>query len=197
MLKRAKRFKNFSPELIALILRGGIGVLPTDTIYGLVGLALSKETVKQLYQLRRRNPLKPFIILIADISDLQLFNIKLSSSGRVILNKYWPGKISFILSCPDRKLSYLHRNTKSLAFRLPKDRKLINLLKKTGPLIAPSANLEGKKPADTIKEAYGYFKDKIDFYVDKGALKSKPSTLVSLNKGKLQILRLGAIKINI
>jgi len=99
------------------------------------------------------------------------------------------------INCSYKKFEYLHRGTKALAFRMPKDKDLISLLKATGPLIVPSANLEGKKPARDIKEAQKYFKKEVDFYIDSGTLKSEPSTIISLINGKIKIIRKGSIKI--
>lgn len=139
-----------------------IGVIPTDTIYGVVASALSKNAVARTYKILNRNPKKPFIILISSIRDLALFKIKLDKESKTILQKLWPGKVSIILPVASKKISYLHRNTKTLAFRVPKKTSLIRLLKKTGPLISSSANPEGKKPAETIAEARKYFGDRID-----------------------------------
>lgn len=76
---------------------GGIGVIPTDTIYGLVGSALNQETVERIYQVRKRSPDKPSIILISSIEDLKLFGIKPNPKTLEILNRYWPGQISIVL----------------------------------------------------------------------------------------------------
>ena len=112
-----------------------------------------------------------------------------------LLKKIWPGKVSVILPCPDEKFKYLHRGTKSLAFRLPKKRSLLEIIKKTGPLVAPSANLEGKKPATNTIEAERYFGNKIKFYFGQKKLKSKPSTIVELKKEEIKIIRQGDVKI--
>ena len=69
-----------------------------------------------------------------------------------------------------------------MAFRVPKNLWLRRLLSKTGPLVAPSANLEKKRPAGTIKEAKEYFKDKVDFYFDKGKIKGKPSIILEIKR---------------
>lgn len=184
-----------SEKLVEIIKKGGVGVIPTDTIYGLVGKALSRKTVKKVYKLKQRNPKKPSIILISKIDDLKLFRIKLDENTKKFLQKYWPGKVSVILPCPYKKFSYLHRGTKTLAFRLPDYPELVDLLKKTGPLIAPSANPESEEPAKTIKEAKKYFGEKVDFYVDIGQLESLPSTLISIKDEKVEVLRQGEIKI--
>ncbi len=184
-----------SESLVKEIAGDKIGVIPTDTIYGLVGKALSKRAVRRIYKLRGRNCKKPMIILIGSLSDLKLFKIKLDKKAEELLKKLWPGKISVILPSPDQKFYYLHRGTKTLAFRLPRKQQLTKLLKKTGPLVAPSANPEGLKPAETAKEAEKYFGDKADFYVDVGKLASLPSTLVAIKNGKVIIKRQGACKI--
>ena len=179
------------------IKNGKIGVIPTDTIYGVAASAFSKKAVARAYKILKRNPKKPFIILIGSIEDLALFDIKLDSATKNILKKLWPGKISVVLPVESRKFEYLHRGTKTLAFRVPKKKSLANLLKKTGPLISTSANPEGAKPAETVAEAKKYFGDDIDFYIDGGKIKSLPSTLVEIKDGKINVLRKGAGKLSL
>ncbi len=174
---------------------GKIGVVPTDTLYGLVGLAFNRKTVEKIYRLRRRTPLKPFIILISSIHDLAQFDVELEPAAAKLLAKVWPGKVSVVLSCHSKDLDYLHRKTQTLAFRLPDDHKLRSLLKQTGPLVAPSVNFEGQSPALTIAEAQNYFGDKIDFYLDCGKRVSEPSTLIKIENKKAVILRQGAAKV--
>jgi len=197
--------KEIDKKIIQTLVNGGIGVLATDTLYGLVGSALSKKAVEKIYKLRHRDSKKPLIILISSLDDLKLFNIKISAEIKKQLLKFWPGKVSIIFSCPAKKFQYLHRGTKTLAFRLPagalakeglpNKKSLISLLKKTGLLVAPSANLKGELPAKTIKEAKKYFGDKIDFYVDSGKVSGKPSTLIKIENSKIIVLRKGAVKI--
>ena len=169
--------------------------MATDTIYGLVGSALMPKTVQRIYSLRQREKKKPMIILISSLDDLKLFGIRTGIRQRGILKKLWPGKVSIILHCRRKKFAYLHRGTKTLAFRLPAKKELRQLLKITGPLVAPSANLEGFKPASTIRQAKKYFKNKINFYLNAGYLSSSPSTLVEIKGSRLIVRRAGAVKI--
>jgi len=186
-------------DAITHILRsGGVGVLPTDTLYGIVGSALKPKTVARIYRLRKRNPKKPMIILVASAADTKKFGIAVDAKTKKILSKVWPGKVSVILRVSSRrrrmlkKFRYLHRGTGTLACRVPRPAWLRNLLKKTGPLIAPSANFEGQPPAPTISAARKYFGKNVDFYADAGRLTSKPSTLIKIEKGEVIILRKGA-----
>ncbi len=190
-----KVFKRFSADVEKILEQGGVGVIPTDTIYGIVGLALSRGAVSRIYRLRHRRPDKPMIILIGSLNDLESFGVKLDKETGKAVKKLWPGKVSILLPCPLKKFSYLHRETEKLAFRLPAKSSLRRLLGITGPLVAPSANLEGKPPAKTIMEAKKYFGEGVDFYIDSGRLVSKPSTLAKFNNGKIAILRQGTARV--
>lgn len=184
-------------RLHSILKSGGIGVIPTDTLLGVVALAENKKAVARLYRLRRKTEGKPFIILISSVRELANFGVTLSLFEKEVLKEVWPGKVSVVFPCPHRKFSYLHLGTQSLAFRLPRAPKLLSsLLKKTGPLLAPSANPEGKPPATTIGEAKSYFGSAVDFYVSAGKkMTGKPSTLISFFEGTLKILRQGSVHV--
>lgn len=182
-------------DLVDVLKRGSIAVIPTDTIYGIVCSALNKDSVEKVYSIRNRRPDKPVIILISSLEDLTRFGITVTEKERAFLQKVWPGKVSVILPCETSSFSYLHRGTNSLAFRLPDKADLLELLKETGPLIAPSANPEGEKEAKTIEEAKNYFGDLVAVYQNGGALESKPSTLVRLQDGDFEVIRQGAVDV--
>lgn len=176
---------------------GGIAVIPTDTIYGIVARALDKRAVEHIYSVRGRDEKKPCIILVSSYEDLNTLGIKLDKNQKEFLNKNWPGQVSIVLPCNLKKFEYLHRGTNTLALRMVggRNKHLLDLIKKVGPIIAPSANPQGLPPARNRKEARKYFGDRVDAYVCYGTRDSKPSTLVDLSKGKVEILRQGKIKI--
>lgn len=190
-----KDLKLSDKKLIEILKTDGVGVLPSETLYGLMCQALSKKAVERVYKIRQRNPQKPCIILISKIADLKLFGVKLKEAEKKFLKKYWPGAVSVVLDCPNKNFSYLHRGTKTLAFRLPKKESLLSLLKKVGPLLAPSANPEGMPPALTIAEAKKYFDNEVDFYVNVGKLNKKASTLVRIKDREVEVLRQGSVRI--
>ena len=187
----------FSDDVISSLQLGKLAVIPTDTLYGIVCSARDKEAVEKLYHLRGRDAAKPCIILIADISGLKEFGIVLSEADEKTLHKVWPGKVSVVFDCLGDEWVHLHRGgTKTLAFRVPDDEGLRNLLRNTGPLSAPSANPEGKSPAHTIAEAKSYFGDQVSIYVDGGYRDSLPSTVARLRDGAWEVLREGDQKLN-
>ena len=182
-------------QIVQLLKSGKIGVIPTDTIYGIVGSALNSKVVERIYHLRKRAIDKPMIILVSNLNGLKKFAIKLTKDQRDFLKKNWPNPVSVVLPCLSEKFTYLHRGINSLAFRIPKDKGLVELLKQTGPLVAPSANFAGEKPSENIDDAKDYFGDQVDFYIDGGAIKSVASTLIEFKEGVPKVLREGNFKI--
>ena len=108
---------------------------------------------------------------------------------KLIKKEYWPGPVSIILPCKEGKLEYLHRGSGGIAFRMPAKKEVVAFLKKTGPIVAPSANPEGMSPAYSVESAREYFGDKVDFYINGGQLGSFPSRLIRLKDGKAEDIR--------
>jgi len=178
-----------TPTLFAL---GAVGILPTDTVYGLVARAQDKKAVAKLYALKSRES-KPGTIIAAN--QQQLIDLGLDKEALEEAGRFWPASISAVIPCVI-KLDYLDQGVGSLAVRIPDDAKLRQLLKVTGPLITTSANAPNEPTANTIAEARQYFGDKVDFYVDGGNLSGrKPSTVIRFSNGKLEVLRKGAVEI--
>ncbi len=178
----------FNSEIISLLLKGSIGVLPTDTVYGVVGLLSSQRAVEAIYKVKQRNTRKAVgTILIAD--ENQIKDITNEAFLQRAAN-YWPGPTSVILPLSD-KFQYAHKGLGSLPFRVPNNETLISFLRQTGPLATSSANLEGQPTAVSVKEAEGYFGEKIAFYVDGGVLSHpKPSRIITFDeRGAEKVIR--------
>jgi L-threonylcarbamoyladenylate synthase len=78
---------------------------------------------------------------------------------------------------------------------MPKLEWLQNLLQKSGPLVAPSANFEGEVPSSTTEMAETYFSSQVDFYLDNNKLNNPPSTVIKLTNSGYEIVRPGAFDI--
>ena len=107
---------------------------------------------------------------------------------------FWPGAISIELP---HQVTYLHRGTGRQAFRIPDDEALQGLLHAVGPLQTTSANAPDEPTAQNIANAQAYFGDKVDFYVDTGALGDRPpSTIIRVVDDAIEVIREGAVKID-
>jgi L-threonylcarbamoyladenylate synthase len=173
---------------------GAVGVIPTDTVYGLVARAVDESSVERLYALKQRDT-KPGTVIAADLEQLESLGLKHRYLKAV--EDFWPGAVSVIIPCSDPALKYLHRGKMSLAVRIPDDDKLRKLLAETGPLLTSSANQPGEPPATTTAAARQYFGDSIDFYEDGGDLSGRqPSTIIRIVDDAIEIIRQGAVKID-
>lgn len=173
---------------------GAVGVIPTDTVYGLVARAADKEAVARLYELKSRDN-KPGTLIAANLEQLEAIGLKHRYIKAV--EQYWPGAVSVIVPASDPELKYLHQGKMSLAVRIPADKKLQDILKETGALLTSSANHPGEPTANTIEQARGYFGDRVDFYEDGGDLSGRePSTVIRIVDDAVDVLRQGAVKID-
>ncbi len=172
----------FPHSLAQALQSGAIAVIPTDTIYGIVTSALSKESVERVYALKKRSPEKPCIILLNTAEQMREFGVQEEYIGKVRSYKT-EGPTSFIVPITRTDLEYLDRGTNTLAFRIPERSDLHDFLADSGPLIAPSANTEGNPPATTIAEARVYFEDTVKYYIDGGTIVGAPSMLIDIATG--------------
>lgn len=175
------------PEVTDILRSGGIGVVRTDTLYGIVARADDEQAVERVYALKHRNPQKSPIVLISDAS--QMYD-GFPTDYQAIIGERWPAKTTMIFPSTQAPL-WLRRDNGSVAYRLPHHEELKALIEKTGPLIAPSANPEGLTPAMTIAEAKAYFGDAVDFYVDGGTVTDdSPSRIIRFaENGDVEELR--------
>lgn len=171
-------------QLVLTLQRGGVAVLRTDTLYGIVARADDEAAVARVYRLKQRDSNKSSIILVADASQTYADVPTLPS-----LDTSQP--TSILLDSPHAP-QWLRRANDMLAYRQPQLPWLQAVLHQTGPLIAPSANLEGQPPARTIAEARAYFGNGVDYYYDGGTVPTDtpPSRLVRvLSDGEVERLR--------
>jgi len=188
---------NTLQEVVTSLKDGGIAIVPTDTIYGIVCSAQNKKAVNKLYKIKQRDLDKPCIILVTNIEQIKSFRVDISDFKKDFMNKYWPGSLSIIMPCDTKKYEYLHRGIGSIAFRMigKKSRNLYKIINEVGPILAPSANPQGSPPATCENKARKYFGDSVDAYLAGGTRKGLASTLVDYTSTTPKVLRQGKIKI--
>lgn len=179
------------PELVRLLKAGKVGVLPTDTLYGLVASAVDPAATAHLYALKHRER-KPGTVIAASVD--QLVDLGLKRRYLTAVEQYWPNPISIEIP---HSIEHLHQGAGRQAFRVVDDAAVRALLEQTGPLVTTSANAPGEPPATTIAEAEQYFGDAVDFYVDGGDLSDRPpSTIIRIIDDAVEVVRPGAVTID-
>lgn len=173
---------------------GHIGVIPTDTVYGVVARAHDQQATARLYKLKHREQ-KPGTIIAANIEQLEALGLKHRYLKAV--EQYWPGPVSVIIPCGP-ELVYLHQGTYGLAVRVPADEILRKMLAQTGPLVTSSANHPGEPTSTTVAQARNYFNDDVDFYMNGGDLSAnQPSTIIRIIDDEIEVVRQGAGRIDV
>ncbi|HVX58812.1 MAG TPA: L-threonylcarbamoyladenylate synthase [Candidatus Saccharimonadales bacterium] len=187
---------SFDDEVVSILRSGGAGFMPSDTVYGLSVRAMDEAAVQKLHAVKLRDEGKPFIILVSNPDQLHTLGVD-SSLGERLMNNFWPGPLTIVLPAPAAP-RWLTQGLDTLAVRLPDDKELINLIDQVGPIVSTSANESGAPIIDTADEAIKTFDDRLDFYVDAGELPARqPSTIVKPTASGIEILRQGAVRINI
>lgn len=140
---------------------GGIAVLRTDTLYGIVARADDARAVARVFEVKQRDTDKPLIVLLAHSHD--------AWDGGDMLESFSHSErpTSVIIDSPHAP-SWLRHHDGTVAYRVPASPELRALLAETGPLVAPSANPQGLPPARTVQAAKAYFDDAVDYYTDGG-----------------------------
>lgn len=167
---------------------GGIAVLRTDTLYGLVALADNHSAVEKVYQAKKRDPNKSCIVLIDRLESSYATDKNLANSSLSVSNDRPTSWLIPSEQAPD----HLLRANNLLAYRIPQSDDLRQLITQVGPIIAPSANPEGQAPARTIDSAIVYFGELVDVYVDGGVVPADtaPSRIMKLHpNGRIEQLR--------
>lgn len=173
-----------------LLSDGQVGILPTDTVYGIVAPVRHPAAVTRLFQVKPRDG-KPGTIIAASVDDLIPLGIARDDLAAVA--GYWPGAISIVVA---HQADTISQGLDTIAVRIPAGTALQQLLATTGPLMTSSANMPGEPTAQTIQEAIQYFGATVDFYVDGGDLSDRlSSTIVRPINTKLHILRPGSVQI--
>lgn len=183
-------------EVATLLRRGKIIAFPTETVYGLAVVSNNYKSYKKLVKIKKRDPNKPFTMMISDINQIKDF-VEINDLTKKLIEKYMPGEITLVLKKKDNKIipNYLDLSTGFIGIRMPNKKFLLELIDRINiPLLVPSANPKDLKPALNYFEVYDYFKENIDGIV-KGEIGSTlPSTVIKIDEKKLYFIREGKIK---
>jgi len=175
----------------ALLRAGGLVVGPTDTLYGIFSAWPSASALGRVYALKGRSQEKRLLALAADIDMLLPW---VGEAPPAALAQHWPGALTLVLPALDHPFGW-----ETIAFRVPDSAFVRALAYALGePVYAPSANPEGKPPAQSCAEAEAYFGGAIDLYIDGGASPGRlASTLVSCLSSPPQVLRQGDVAVGL
>lgn len=188
--------ENPQPRLIHRVVeslkQGGVIAYPTDTTYGIGCDIFNKKGVKRIYQIKQRDPRKPFSFICADLSDVANY-AQVSNFAFKTMKRNLPGPYTFVLEATRVVPDLLTTRQKTVGIRIPQNAIALAIVRELGhPLVTTSANLSGEETFDDpslIEDSMGRM---LDLVVDGGILPGDPSTVISLIDDKAEVLRHGS-----
>ena len=174
---------------------GAIVGVPTETVYGLAVRADNTEAIKKLLHLKNReiDSGKVLTMMVADVDDMKKY-VNMNRRSTNIARHYFPGELTLVLKKNDDWSHPYFDNFGTVGIRIPNHRFMLDLLRKTGPLLVTSANPRGEKPCRTSKEL-GKRMPSVDMIVDGECENGLPSTVLDLTGEKPRALRQGGLLI--
>ncbi|GAB6667066.1 L-threonylcarbamoyladenylate synthase [Streptococcus uberis] len=183
-------------EFEEILNNGGALVLPTETVYGIFAKALDETAVNHVYQLKKRPRDKAMNLNVADYQTILEFSKEQPRYLKDLFEAFLPGPLTIILKANDKVPAWINSGKSTVGFRLPNHPLTADLIKKTGPLIGPSANISGNESGKEYASIMAAFDHEVAGYEDDQAITGQDSTIVDLSGEKAKILRQGALTVD-
>ncbi|MEN5075835.1 L-threonylcarbamoyladenylate synthase [Isoptericola cucumis] len=181
-------------EAVNTISRGGLVVLPTDTVYGIGADAFDADAVAALLAAKGRGRQMPPPVLVPDVRTLDGLATDVPDDARRLVEAFWPGGFTIILRAQPSLHWDLGETHGTVALRMPDHPAALALLRRTGPMAVSSANRTGSPAALDAADAREQLGDAVGTYLDGGtAPGGVASTIVDATGERLRVVRAGAI----
>lgn len=175
---------------------GELMLFPTDTVYGLGGMAFSRKVLDKLLRVKPDRNAKPTAILIDSMIRLSQFSGEVPGPKLVRLcETYWPGPLTVVWHVSASIPPEFHAEHKSMGYRIPQMELIVEVMRQTErPLWATSANLPGRPAPKLYSEVDPMVAEACDLVIKtKSLLLGRASTVVDVRGKQPEIVREGAI----
>ena len=179
----------FEKELEA----GRAVILPTETVYGIFAKALNQEAVDYIYELKRRPRGKALNLNVADEENVRFYSKNQPSYLSKLIAAFLPGPLTIILQANEKVPGWINSGMVTVGFRMPAHPKTLELIRKYGPLVGPSANLSGHASGIKYEAIVKEFDQVVPGFEDDAFLTGQDSTILDISGVKARILRQGSI----
>jgi len=182
---------------------GGLVAFPTETVYG-IACRVKTDSLIKLDKLKTREPGKRYTLHIGQKSEAKKYVPTIGLRAEKLIKNAWPGPLTIVFKLNEQDMHKQQKRLKkevfeglykdnSIGIRCP-DNPIASILLRLihNPVVAPSANITGQRPAIQPEQVLAEFSGQIDLLLDAGPCKyKKSSTVVKVGKKRLEILRPG------
>jgi L-threonylcarbamoyladenylate synthase len=178
-------------EAVEVLRSGGLVMHPTETCYGLAVDVFSLSALRKLYEVKGMPLDKPISILVDGIDMAKKYG-EFSDVAEKLARKYWPGPLSIVVPRKSDLPEFCNPSNDFVSIRHSSSEFCLNLISLMGtPVSTTSANKFGEPEFYSPTPLDG-----VDLLVDGGLIEgTKPSTIVKVEGGKLQVLRQGSVEV--
>ncbi len=187
------------PAVIAraaeVIAGGGLVVLPTDTVYGLVCDPRQERAVREIYRVKRRDPSIPLPLLLHDMSQAMLYASEAPEPAVRAMQHFWPGALTVVVRDRSEETAAVRAKKDTVGLRLPAHVVPRLVAGELGcALASTSANRSRQDSPITARQALGEMEGLVALVLDAGRTPlGEESTVVSFVEDPPRVLRAGAI----
>ena len=178
-----------------IIREGGLVAFPTETVYGLGGDALNKESSKKIYEAKGRPSDNPLIVHICNMEDLKPIVEEIPEEVERLAEAFWPGPLTIIMKKSSLVPGETTGGLDTVAVRMPSHPVALKFIECAGGYVAaPSANVSGRPSPTKAKYVIEDMTGRIDMILDGDGIDiGLESTIVDMTGEKPEILRPGYI----
>ena len=182
-------------EPAKIIKDGGIVIFPTETVYGIGTNGFNEESVRKIYELKKRDFNKPISLLVSNMEMVKTVAENITNLERALMEQFWPGPFTIILKKKKIVPDILTANGETVGVRMPSGIIAKQLIEYAGvPIATPSANISGNPSGTNIDDIRNDFEGKVDCIIDSGISElGVASTIVKVIDGIPHVLREGTI----
>jgi tRNA threonylcarbamoyl adenosine modification protein (Sua5/YciO/YrdC/YwlC family) len=176
--------------------KGGLVVLPTDTVYGIGADAFDPAAVRGLLEAKGRGRDMPPPVLVSAATTLDALAVRVPGYARALVAAFWPGPLTLVCHQQSSLQWDLGDTRGTVAVRMPDHEVALAILERTGPLAVSSANKTGMPAATDADQAEEMLGEEVDVVVDAGESPGgEASTIVDVTGDQGRVLRLGALSL--
>ena len=186
---------NAVAEAAAILRRGGLLGIPTETVYGLGADALNEDAVRRIFEAKGRPQDNPLIIHVPSADWLERYCQNVPAAAYRLAERFWPGPLTMIL--PRREIVPLRTTggLETVGVRCPNHPVTLAIIEAAGvPIAAPSGNTSGRPSPTTAQHMMDDMAGKINGIVDGGPCAvGVESTIIDLTVQPPRLLRPGGL----
>jgi len=171
--------------------------LPTETFYALAAHPFQEKALAQLFELKRRTPDKPVLLLVSGPDMVPRLARDIPRLARELMARFWPGPLTLILPARPELSLWLTGGTGGVGVRQPRQEVTCRLIEALGfPVTGTSANRAGEAALTRADEVERTFGDDLALILDTGPCPGGlPSTVVEVRGGPPRLVRTGALAV--